>query len=125
MDAGALDVLHNARNQDVLAVADGVDLQLGAHQVFIDQNGILDLLRQNDGHIFLDIRVVKGDDHVLAAQHVGRPHQHRIPDPIGDLQGFLGGHHRKALGALHMVFFQQLVEPFPVLRHIDAVKRGA
>ena len=26
MDAGALDVLHNARNQDVLAVADGIDL---------------------------------------------------------------------------------------------------
>ena len=125
MDAGALDVLHNARNQDVLAVADGVDLQLGAHQVFIDQNGVLDLLRQNDRHIFLDIRVIKGDDHVLAAQHVGRPHQHRIPDPVGDLQGFLGGHHRKALGALHVVLFQQLIEPLPVLRHIDAVKGGA
>ena len=42
MDAGALDVLHDAGDENVLPVADGVDLQLRAHQILIDEHGVLD-----------------------------------------------------------------------------------
>ena len=38
MDTGALDVLHDTRDQDVLTVADRVDLDLLTHQVFIYQD---------------------------------------------------------------------------------------
>ena len=38
MDTGALDVLHDTRDQDVLPVADSVDLDLFSYQVFIYQD---------------------------------------------------------------------------------------
>ena len=44
MDARTLDVLHDTRNQNRFAVADRVDLQLGTHQVFINQDRILNLV---------------------------------------------------------------------------------
>ena len=43
MDAGALDVLHDAGDQDLLAVADRVDFDLLAHQVLVDQDRVLRL----------------------------------------------------------------------------------
>ena len=44
MDARTLDVLHDTRNQNRFSVADRVDLQLGTHQVFINQDRILNLV---------------------------------------------------------------------------------
>ena len=44
MDTRTLDVLHDTRNQNGLAVADRVNLQLGTHQVFINQDRILNLV---------------------------------------------------------------------------------
>ena len=40
MDARPLDVLHDAGDEVVLAVADGVHLHLGAHQVFVDEHRV-------------------------------------------------------------------------------------
>ena len=42
MDPGAFDMLHDPGNEDVLSVADGVDLQFLAHEVFVDEDRILD-----------------------------------------------------------------------------------
>ena len=44
MNTRTLDVLHDTRNQNRFAVADRVDLQLGTHQVFINQDRILNLV---------------------------------------------------------------------------------
>ena len=41
MDAGALDVLHDAGDQHLLAVADGVDLDFFADQVLVDQDRMI------------------------------------------------------------------------------------
>ena len=75
MDARALDMLHDAGDQDVLPVADGVHLQLHTHEIFVDKDGILNILGQNDRHVFPDILVAEGDDHILPAQHIGGSHQ--------------------------------------------------
>ena len=83
-------VRYNAGDEDVLAVADGVDLELGAGKVFVDEHGIFDVLGEDDGHIFLDIGVVKGDDHILPAQHVGGAHQHGITNAIGGPKRLFG-----------------------------------
>ena len=70
--------------------------------------------------------IVVGDDHVLPAQHVGGTQQHRIAQLL-----------RAAASASSAVMtvvpsgrgmpqpLQQLVEPFPVLRRVDAVGRRA
>ena len=67
MDARTLDVLHDTRNQNRFAVADRVDLQLGTHQVFINQDRILNLVGENDLHILMNIGIVVRDNHVLSA----------------------------------------------------------
>ena len=38
MDAGPLDVFENARDQDVLTVADRIDIELTAEQILVDQD---------------------------------------------------------------------------------------
>ena len=71
MDAGALDVLHDAGDQHVGAVGDDVHLQLLAHEILVHQDGVLDLAGEDDLHVPADLLVVVGDDHVLAADDVG------------------------------------------------------
>ena len=41
VNTGALYVLHDARDEDVLAVADGVDFNLGATEVLIDEHRVI------------------------------------------------------------------------------------
>ena len=52
MDAGALDVLHDAGDEVILAVADGVYLHLLAHHVLVDEHGVFDLMGGDDRHVF-------------------------------------------------------------------------
>ena len=125
MDAGAFDVFHNTRNENILPVTDGIYLQLGTHQIFINQYRVFNPLREDDGHIFLHIIRAKGDDHVLSAQHVGGTDQHRVSHILRRLERLLGGHNGKAFGAFDMVQLQQFVKFFPILRLIDALRRGS
>ena len=78
MDAGPLDVLHDARDDNVLPVANGVHLDLLALDVFIHQDRMLLGDPVDDANEFVDIPVVDGDLHALAAQHIGRADKHRI-----------------------------------------------
>ena len=79
MDARALHLLHDARDQEVFAIADGVDFALGAQKVLIQQDRVVHVhMLGDDAHVLNDIRLGVGDDHVLAAQNVGGAHQHRV-----------------------------------------------
>ena len=49
MDTGALDVLHDAGDEDGFAVADGIDLDLFTEEVFVDQNRVVLTMRRDDG----------------------------------------------------------------------------
>ena len=57
MDAGALDMFHNARNQDVGAVAYRIHLQLFALQVFIYQDRMFLFIAVDDRHKFFDLLI--------------------------------------------------------------------
>ena len=74
MDSRSLNVLHDAGDEDVLAVADGVHLDLLAHDVFVNQDGMLLSNLVDDADEFVDVLVVYGNLHSLAAQHVGGAH---------------------------------------------------
>ena len=86
----ALDVLHNAGDQDILAVKHAVHFQLAAHQVLIDQNGMLLDGHVDDLHEVHDVAVGIGDLHALAAQNIGGAHQHGIAQLVGSLQRLFG-----------------------------------
>ena len=125
MYACALDVLHDTGDQNVLAVADSIDLDLGTLQIFVDQNRVFDILRKNDRHILAHVVLVERDNHVLTAEHVGRTQQHRIADGFGNVKRFLGRHNGDAARTLDVIFFEQLVKALSVLRHINGVIGGA
>ena len=125
MDAGALDVLHDAGDQHVGAVGDDIHLQLLAHEILVHQDGVLDLAGEDDLHVPADLLVVVGDDHVLAADDVGGPQQHGIAQLVGGFQGLVHAQDAPSGGPLDGEPLQQLVEPLPVLRHVDGLGGGA
>ena len=123
--ARALDMLHDAGDQDLLSVADGVHLDLGTHQVLVDQNRVVDSLLQDDAHVFAHVVIRKRDDHILPAQHVTRANQHGIAQRICRLQCLLLGLDRPTQRALDRKPFQQRIEPLAILRRVDAIRRSA
>ena len=125
VDAGALDVLHDAGDQHVGAVGDHIHLQLLAHEILVHQDGVLDLAGEDDLHIPADLLVVVGDDHVLAADDVAGPQQHGIAQLVGRRQGLVHAQHAPAGSPLDGKPLQQLIEPLPVLCHVDGLGAGA
>ena len=84
MDAGFFDVLHDAGDDDVFAVAEGVDVDFdGVFEEVVDEDGAL--LRILDGflHVAGDAFAVVGDDHGAAAEDVAGAHEDGIADALG------------------------------------------
>ena len=125
MNARALNMLHDTGDKDILAVTDGVNLDFGALEIFIDKDRIFNVLSEDDSHVFLDVSLVKRDDHVLAAENVGRTEQNRIADFVGYAESFLGCHYGYAARTLDMVLFKKLVKTLSVLSHVDCVVGGS
>ena len=125
MDAGLLDMLHDAGNVDGLAVRDGVDVNLDrVLEVGIDEHRVV--ARNLDGglHVAVERVAVVDDLHGPAAEHVGRAQQHRVADPVG--HGLrLGERMGDAVGGLaQLELMQELLEALAVLGQVDGVGRG-
>ena len=124
--AGAFDLLHDAGHKVIGAVADGVDLALGAKDVLVHQHGMAHVHMLGDNaHVLGHIGRVVSHDHVLAAQYVGRAHQHGIADFLRGLQGFFQRKDGAALGAGDAAALEQLVKALAVLGFVDGICRGA
>ncbi len=78
MDAGALNMLHNAGDQNVRAVTNCIHLNLLALQVLIHQNRVILGNAVDDFHELFDFLIGQGNLHALAAQNIGGAHQYRI-----------------------------------------------
>ena len=124
VDTGALDVLHDAGDQDVLAVGNDVHLQLLAHEVLVHQHRVFDLAGENDLHIGPHVLIVVGDDHVLAADDVGGAQQHGIAQLMSGVQRLLHTGDGPALRPFDREPLQQGIEPLPVLCHVDGLGAG-
>ena len=117
--AGALDVLHDARDQHVVAVADGVHLDLRAFQVLVNQQRLLarDLL--GHGGETQELVGRSADLHGAAAQHKRGPDEHRIAELARELDGFFGRRHDSTgwLGNGEVV--KQIAELIAVFGEVD------
>ena len=135
MNAGLLDVLHDAGDEGVLAVGEAVDVDFdGVGQIAVDQQRAL---RRDDQlgrpveiagqprHIAVELGGVVHDLHGAPAEHVGRPDHHRIADLVGDgaRRARRGGDAVLRLAQLEPV--EQLLEAVAVFGEIDGVGRGA
>ena len=94
MHAGFLDVLHDAGDEDVLAVGKAIDIDFGGvGQIAVDQHraacrhdefGRPVEIGGQARHVAVELRGVVDDLHGAAAQHIGRPDHDRIADLVGD-----------------------------------------
>ena len=122
VDARTLDMLHDARDQDVCTVAYRIDLDLLALQVLVYQDRMILRDPVDDADELVDIIVIDGDLHALAAQHVGRTHKHRIAQAVRHFFGFLRREYGAAGRTRDLALFQDLVEELPVLRLIHVLR---
>ena len=125
MYARALEMLHDARHEDVLPVADGINLNLFAHQIFIDQNRVVDAVPRNYFHILGYIGVVISYYHVLATQNIRRTQQHGVAERICGSHCLLALIDAVPCGARYCAPFKDLVKTLPVLGGVNAVGAGA
>ena len=86
MYACTLNVFHNAGDQNFLAVADSVNLHLGALQIVVNQNRMLGRSLYSIGHVVAQLIIVIHDFHSTAAQHVGRTNHGGIANIMSSVQ---------------------------------------
>ncbi len=124
--ARLLDVLHDAADQHMPAVADGVHVHFdGIVEEAVEQHRrvVGDLHRL--AHVALEVALLVHDFHGAAAEHVARPHHQRIADFCGKPQ-CVGLVARGPVGRLPQAqIVQQFLEAFAVLGHVDHVRAGA
>ena len=135
MDAGLLDVLHDAGDVGVLAVAEAIDIDLdGVGEIAVDQQRPLgrdDQFRRpvevagEPDEVAVELRAVVHDLHGAAAQHIGRPDHDRIADAVGGGARLLRARGDAALRLAQLELFEQLLEAVAVLGEVDGVGRGA
>jgi hypothetical protein len=126
MDAGLLNVLHDAANDHIFAVGECVHVNLDrVFEEVIDQyRAVLGIL---DGffHVADDGFFVVGDNHGASAEHIRRTHQHRIADLGGSGDGFFQRRGHCSGRLRDPEFVEQFAEAFAVFGEIDVFGRGA
>src|SRR5690606_20861427 len=93
VDAGLLDMLHHAADVH-LAAGVGERVHIDLHRVVEEPVHQHRVLRRDVGgaaDVVAQGGVVVDDLHAAPAEHVGRPHQHRVADLLGDLLRLLVG----------------------------------
>ena len=124
MNAGAVNVFHDAGNQNVFAVTNRVHFNFLPHQIFIDQNRMFRKVGNgagDDAHKFVDVRVACGNLHTLTAQNITRAHQNGIAEAVRGGERLFGGEYRLPLRARDVAVFQNFVEAFAVFGGVDVV----
>ena len=92
VDAGALDMFHDAADHVIFTVAQRIDIDFdGIVEKFIDQHRMLGRSGNRMGHVILQSLAIINDLHGPAAEHIGWTHQHWIAEPFGDLERFVVG----------------------------------
>ncbi len=115
MDARLLDVLHHRADVDGDAVAERVDVDLErAFEEAVDEDGAGDA-RHRRAHLPL----VVADPHRAAAEDVRGPDEHRVADPLRDLDRGVRRVGDPPLRAPDPELREQLPEPFAVLGEVD------
>ncbi len=126
VDAGVLDVLHDAADDAAGAVRDGIDVGLeGVLEEAVDEHRVLGRYPRRPGEVAPEGRVVVADLHRAAAEDVRRAHQDRVAYPGGHRDRLVDRerHARRRLG--HAELAADGLEAPAVFREVDGLGRGA
>ena len=126
MNTGLLDMLQNAADVDLFAIAQGVDIGLDRTlQEAVQIHRVVGANARSLGHVIAQMLGIVGDHHAAAAQHVARTHQQRVADVRGHGLGLLkrGGLARRRVHDAQLV--KQSSEALAVLGKVDGIGLGA
>ena len=125
VDTCTLDMLHDSRDQNVLAITNRIYLDLFSHQILIYQDRMLLCDLVDDADVFFHILITDCNTHPLAAQNIGRTNQYRIPKLVCRLFRFLCSKYRMTLWSWDLAFFKDLIEQLPILCSIYILRRSS
>ena len=115
VDARFFDVFHDAGDEHVLAIANGIDVHFdGVGEVAVDQHRAVAGDDHGLGDVALELGIVADDFHGAAAQHIGGADDHGEADFLGDLFGFGGGTGDAVFGLAQFQFLEKLGEAVTV-----------
>ncbi len=147
MDASFLDMLHDARNKAVLAVAQAIDVHFdGFGQIGVEQKRVLaekrvdlaglvvrifglDVFRYQFRHgveqIGLQAALVMDNLHGAATQNIRRAHDQREAEVGGDQARLFDRIGDAVLRLVEVELDEKLLEAIAIFRKVDGVGRGA
>ena len=123
--AGALHLLHDAGDEVVLAVADGVHSHSVPMMYLSSRTGWSISTCSVMTPMYSMTSLGVSHDHVLTAEDVGRTHQNRQADLVGCGQSLFQIEDSAAGCAGDAAALQQLVEALTVFGLVDGIRRGA
>ena len=118
MDTGTLNVLHNTRDQDIVAITYCIDLDLLTLQIFIYQDRMILCDPVDDADKFFHIFIIDSDLHTLAAKYIRRTNQYRVTKTVGNLFCFLCSIYGSSLWSRDLALLQDLIKQLSVLSRI-------
>ena len=124
MNTSSFHMLHNARNQNILAITNSVHLQLNSFHIFINQNRILNLLPQNNRHIFFYVRRRVCNNHILPAQNITWTQQNRIFQTGSRFKGLNFRKNSNTFWTLNIKPVTKFFKTFTVLSQINRISRS-
>ena len=89
MDTGSLNQLHDTGNEDIAAIADGIDLNLAALDILVNQNGLILVDLNGGAQIVAELILVCDDLHRSASENEGGTYKHGVSDLCGYLDTVL------------------------------------
>ena len=125
VDARPLDVLHDAGDEGLAAVADGVHFDLSALEVFVDKDRLAPSYLYRLLHVADELARPLDDFHGPPPQDVAGPHQHRIADGLGHDQRILDAGDAGARRLGDAQAGEEVLEASAVLGDIDGFGAGA
>ena len=125
MYAGLLNVLHDAADDHILAIADGVDIDLnGGIQEVVQQHRAVVGHQHRVTHVAHQLFFVVDDFHGTTTQHVGRTHHQRITDLTGRQNAFFVTAHGGVFRLFQTQTGDHLLEPLTVFGAVNGVRAG-
>ena len=127
MDAGGLDVFHQAADHHLAAVvAEGIHIHLdGIFQVLVDQHRMVGLHLHGLHHVAVEFLLIEDHLHGAAAEHVAGAHHHRVADPVGHGPGLGLAAGQAIAGLADLEAAQDRLKLLPIFSAIDRFGRGA
>ena len=125
MHAGTLYQLHDAGNEHLFAVADGVHFNLLADVVLIYQHRLVRIHSHRVFQIVSDSLFVGDNLHGPSAQHEAGTNENRIADALRCLHAILNACYGFTRGVRNVQADEHLLEGIPVLGTVDGFAVGA